>query len=65
MPEEWNWDENKLFYYVLHHEKRAFIVRAMNKWFAVKPYVAAVKGTPDGEYNISVSTWPGAKPYQQ
>jgi hypothetical protein len=62
--DRYNWDEKKQSYYVLYHENRAFIVRAMNKFLTLPPFIRAVQGSPDGDHSISIRTFPGATGYQ-
>jgi hypothetical protein len=64
-PDEWNWNPKKQFYYVFYHDARAFIVRSMNVLLASQPYVAAVKGTSEGDHNAAVTVWPGAEQFQK
>jgi hypothetical protein len=60
-----NWNPKKQYYYVLYHDKRAFIVQAINMFLASRPYVRTFTGTPDGEHNVSIITFPGAKSYHE
>lgn len=62
--ERWNWDEQKQFYYIFYHEKRAFVVRSINMILAAHHYATAVRGTPDGDYNAAGRRLPGVMEFE-
>jgi hypothetical protein len=62
-PEQWNWDPQEWFHYVLYDDREAFIVRAMNMLFA--PLVFTKHGPGHGESRVFVQTWETATAFSE
>jgi len=54
---DWNWDEDRAWYFIFYTRKQAVLVQAVNSIAAAISYSKAVRGTPTGDENARIRVW--------
>jgi hypothetical protein len=61
----WNWDDSKAWYYIFYTPHQATLVHSVNMFASTIPYVKAMRGTPLGDEEASITVWQGLTYYNQ
>ncbi len=62
---DFNWDENKCWYYIVYTKHQAFLVKEVNAAAAGFVYLRAAQATPAAGETATVSPWQGLTIYQE
>ncbi len=62
--EKFNWDKNKQFYYLAYSDTDAFVIKSVNIFTSAIPFIKNTIDTPYSESNITTTTWPGVREYE-